>query len=158
MYDIAPVFIDRETGMEWPIVAAVMIIIFGPWFYRKAQYDWPPVNSKQKKRFAIAITFCIALGGAIIYNSVREIMQDQIFKKNAMVTNGITTRFIKQTKSAPLIEYTFEVAGRRYINTDVSLRLGIEPKVPGGVYKVIYNKLDPQMSVMDMSARVYEDQ
>jgi heme/copper-type cytochrome/quinol oxidase subunit 2 len=112
-------------------------------------------NSKQqeigKTIFALLLIFCMYF--ILLYPSLEKIVK---LKNKGLETNGITLRWVN-TNDSKEVEYSFVENGKTYTTQGEIVYGGQEIEgivCPNGQYIVIYDKEDPENSVMDFKRPV----
>jgi len=140
------IYNDRQGN----IVVSSLLILVGLLLIYLFQQHYPYWSLKKR----LAPGAIIILGAFIVFESCSEIAKLVRIYKNHQEARAVTLN-IEYYKNYYTITYRFAVGDKLYEGTaqdDENPSVSSDVIVPKGVYKVIYNKEDPEESVIDFEA------
>jgi hypothetical protein len=122
-------------------------------FYKSFYYNEKDQLSKTDR---FALVFLLLLGSPWIPYSVYEsVKKNDRIVKNAAITRGISIKWNKGKQQT--IEYSFTVKGKTFYSEANPVYGGFtipNIRVPNGYYLVIYNRLNPNESIINFKVPV----
>ena len=157
MHNSDYIFNQQNALFYIGLIVGVFFIAIGiNWYYKQSQLpEWENKTTFKRCLYLIAPCLTIILAIFISLSTYNEKIKYQRIKKHGVETIGTTIKEIRQFKGEATIQYSFTANNKIYISA-IGYVYGVQIikdiKTSGGRYKVIYNKNDPNESVMDFES------